>query len=406
MSKEHRCVISGIGLATPAGNDLETVWQTLAKGASLFQAVKVFNDEPAYQWVGCVNDEQLNHSLSKRQLKKLDRFTILSLAAVKGVFEDSDFPLNDETRDRLGIIIGNCTGGWSYVEPMMYPLYTEGMQAINPYVATAWFPAAPQGEISIMYHIGGYSKTIAGERISAGLALEQSMWLIERQRLDALLVGGAESPLNALVLNAFREDGQTSAQNQYQPFSQEADGYLLGEGAAIVLLESQEQAQARVAKIYAEVLAVTRGMSLEGCLRRCLQIAELSPLDINYVLLDAFGTPQKDDEEYKALHAVFGNHEELVMSSPKSMYGNLVGANMALDLALACLSLERQTVLPTCVHTGSLKVPPIGQHIIGKSQPHPLNYILVNGRDRDGQSIVVLLGRPNNPDTSNHQANE
>ncbi|WP_138500855.1 beta-ketoacyl-[acyl-carrier-protein] synthase family protein [Nostoc sp. PA-18-2419] len=394
MSNQHRCVISGIGLATPAGSDLETVWQTLAKGTPLFQPLKIFNDEPAEQWVACVDDDQLDHNLSKRQLKKLDRFTILSLAAVNGVLQDSQFPLNDQTRDRLGILMGNCTGGWSYVEPMMYPLYTEGMQAINPYVATAWFPAAPQGEISILYSIGGYSKTIAGERISAGLALEQSMWLIERQRLDALLVGGAESPLSALVLNAFREDGQTSAQNQYRPFSQEADGCLLGEGAAIVLLESQEQAQARGAKIYAEVLAIARGMCLEGCLRRCLEIAQLSPQDIDYVLLDAFGTPEKDGEEYHALHAVFGNHEQLAMSSPKSMYGNLVGANMALDLALACLSLERQTVLPTCLQTGSLKVPPLGQHIVGKSQPRLLNHILVNGRDRDGQSVVVLLGQP------------
>ncbi|MDB9450047.1 beta-ketoacyl-[acyl-carrier-protein] synthase family protein [Dolichospermum circinale] len=394
MYNQNRCVISGIGLATPAGSDLETVWQTLAKGTPLFQPLKIFNDEPAEQWVACVDDDQLDHNLSKRQLKKLDRFTILSLAAVKGVLQDSQFPLNDQTRDRLGILMGNCTGGWSYVEPMMYPLYTEGMQAINPYVATAWFPAAPQGEISILYRIGGYSKTIAGERISAGLAFEQSMWLIERQRLDALLVGGAESPLSALVLNAFREDGQISAQNQYRPFSEEADGYLLGEGAAIILLESQEQAQARGAKIYAEVLAVARGMSLEECLRRCLEIAQLSPQDIDYVLLDAFGTPEKDDEEYHALHAVFGNHEQLVMSSPKSMYGNLVGANMALDLALACLSLERQTVLPTCLQTGSLKVPPLGQHVVGKSQPRLLNHILVNGRDHDGQSVVVLLGRP------------
>ena len=394
MSNQHRCVISGIGLATPAGSDLETVWQTLAKGTPLFQPLKIFNDQPAEQWVACVDDDQLDHNLSKRQLKKLDRFTILSLAAVNGVLQDSLFPLNDQTRDRLGILMGNCTGGWSYVEPMMYPLYTEGMQAVNPYVATAWFPAAPQGEISILYSIGGYSKTIAGERISAGLALEQSMWLIERQRLDALLVGGAESPLSALVLNAFREDGQISAQNQYRPFSQEADGCLLGEGAAIILLESQEQAQARGAKIYAEVLAIARGMSLEGCLHRCLEIAQLSPQDIDYVLLDAFGTPEKDDEEYQALHAVFGNHEQLAMSSPKSMYGNLVGANMALDLALACLSLERQTVLPTCLQTGLLKVPPLGQHIVGKSQPRLLNHILVNGRDRDGQSVVVILGQP------------
>lgn len=394
MSSRRHCVISGIGLATPAGNDTKSFWETLEQGLPLFQKLEVFAGDKTYQYVSQVDDKLLEHDLTKRQLKKLDRFTILSLAAAKGSLEDSYFALNEDTRQRIGIILGNSTGGWSYVEPMMYPLYTQGMEAINPYVATAWFPAAPQGEISILHGIGGYSKTIAADRISSGLALELAVWLIKGDKADAIMAGGAESPLSALVLNAFLQGKQISCRNQYQPFSSEADGYLLGEGAAILLVEGQDKAEERGAKIYAEVLAVAKGTSLSDAMRTCLTTAGLGAEDIDYVVLDALGVPQRDDEEYQAIEAVLGTNQNLRMSSPKSMYGNLIGANMALDLVVACLSLERQTVLPTVSQTGTLKAAPTGKHIIGKPESCPLKHVLVNGRDRHGQSLVVLLERP------------
>lgn len=394
VSNRRHCVISGLGLATPAGNNPDDFWQTLEKGSPLFQKLEVFAGNNPYQYVSQVDNELLQHDLTKRQLKKLDRFTILSLAAAKGSLEDSDFALNDESRQRLGIILGNCTGGWGYVEPMMYPLYTQGMEAINPYVATAWFPAAPQGEISILHRIGGYSKTIAADRISSGVALEQSVWIIQADKADAMMAGGTESPLSALVLNAFLQAGYISSQNQYQPFSSEADGYLLGEGAAILLVEAKEQAQKRGAKIYAEVLAIAKGNSLSNALHTCLSTAGLGAQDIDYIVLDAFGIAEKDDEEYQAIDAVLGTNSNLRMSSPKSMYGNLIGANMALDLAVACLSLERQTVLPTAIQTGTLKTAHTGKHVVGKPESCPLKHVLVNSRDQDGQSLVVLLSQP------------
>lgn len=384
---KRRYVISGLGLAIPAGGNLNTVWQTLVKGKPLFQPHPNFSQVS----VGFVGEEQLDHDWNKRQLKKLDRFTVLSAVAMKGVLTDSQFQLTEKTKDRLGILLGNCTGGWSYVEPMMYPLYTEGMQAINPYVATAWFPAAPQGELSIFYGIGGYSKTIAGGRISAGLALELSLWLMESDVADAFLVGGAESPLSSLVLNAFLSEEKLSTGQQYQPFSEQADGYLLGEGAGILLIEDYQQAQQRGAPLYGEVVSVAKGMTLETALNRCLKTANVTASEIDYVLLDGLGHLEMDQQEYQAIGSVLGSNPYLLMSSPKSLYGNLLGANMAVDLALACLCLQKQIVLPTYSPTGKVLPPPCGRHVVGQAESHVLKHILINGRDDDGQSLVILL---------------
>ncbi|MCA2693149.1 MAG: hypothetical protein IM473_14580 [Microcystis sp. M015S2] len=386
---KHRYVISGLGLAIPAGVDLDTIWRTLAEGQPLFQP----HEEFSRILVASIGEEQLDHGLNQRQLKKLDRFTVLSAVATKAALEDSSFPLVKENQDSLGILLGNCTGGWSYVEPMMYPLYTEGMQAINPYVATAWFPAAPQGELSIYHGIGGYSKTLAGDRLSAGLALEQSLWLLESEVAGAFLVGGAESPLSSLVINAFLSEEELSTRQQYQPFTDQADGHLLGEGAGIVLVENYERAQQREANLYAEVVGIGRAMSLETAIKRCLETANLSADRIDYVLLDGAGNLTADQEEYRCLGAVFGDNSRILLSAPKSLYGNLLGANMAVDIALACLSFQKQTVLPTYSLTGIVLPPPCGCHVVGKAISHPLEYILINGRDREGQSLAIVLKR-------------
>jgi 3-oxoacyl-[acyl-carrier-protein] synthase II len=392
MEANCRCVISGIGLASPAGSEVEEFVATLAQGKPLFESLAPSLDCSQLAYVARVNDDQLKHELTSRQLRKLDRFTVLAIAATRSALIDAQYELTENTCRSLGLLIGNCTGGWNYVEPQMYDLYTVGIESISPYVATAWFPAAPQGEISILYGIQGYSKTLAADRISSGYALELALWLIGTGRLDAAIVGGSESPLSHLVLNAFRQGGYLSEQATYQPFGADSDGCLLGEGAGMLLVEGLDKAVAAQRPIYAEVLAVAKAMELEQAMRRCLEIANVQAKQIDYLILDAAGTRAEDEAEYKAIAEVFSTNEQLRMSAPKSMYGNTLGANMALDLIIASLSLKRQMVLPTVKNTSTLP-PPVGTHVVGHPEYCPLHYILINGRDSDGQSLVILLQR-------------
>jgi 3-oxoacyl-[acyl-carrier-protein] synthase II len=394
VDNTHPMVISGIGLAVPMGCELQTCWQTLCQGEPLFS--HSIAPGPAYQTASIATD-QLVHGLSGRQTQKLDRFTLLSMTAARQALLDANLVTDETNRDSLGIAIGNSTGGWGYLEPMVHALYTEGMEAINPYVATAWFPTASQGEISILHKIGGYSKTVSAEQLSAGFALDLALRVIRLGRVEAMLVGGAESPLNAPVLNAYRQSGQLSPSGRFQPFHRDADGRLLGEGAALFVVEPGDRAVSRGVTPYGEVLALGKGMSLVQAIWRCLRQAAVPAEEIDYLILDASGDQARDDAEYRAIGEIFAANAELRMSAPRSLYGDLIGADMAVDVVLACLSLKYQEILPTVGTPNSLKMPPVGKHIVGHSEAATIRYVLINGRDEDGQSLAILLGKSQSP---------
>ncbi len=390
MYNHQPCAITGAGFATPMGNDPDALWNTLKQGKPLFDAFAPQLNGPTYQ-VARVHDSTLDHRLPSRQLRKLDRFTILALAASHQALASCGLEISDSNRDRIGIYLGNSTGGWGFVEPILEAVYATQMRTASPYAVTAWFPSAPQGEISILYKIGGFSKTIAADRISAGLALEQAVRKIDTGSMDAMLVGGAESPFSGLLLNAYQASGHSSSSGQYRPFSRAADGSLLGEGAALFVVEGEAQARARGANIHCRVLGIGKGRSLAPAIWNCLRAANVPQEAIDYVVLDGSGRPDADQGEYQAIAETLGRNPNLRMSAPKSMYGDLLGAGMAVDLLIGALSLERQAVLPTAI-SGLIEVPPVGKHVLA-AESCPLEYVLVNGRDEAGQSLVVLLGR-------------
>ena len=385
--------ISGIGIAISAGSDLDTLYSSLSQGKPLFQNYQIFADDSLSYPVSRVDEEALDHGLSIRQLKKLDRFTIFSLTAARQALQDAGIEVNSEFCKYIGMMVGNCTAGWTYVEPMMYSLYTEGMEAVNSYVATAWFPAAPQGEISILYGLGGHSKTVSADRLSSGLAIAQSIQVLNSGHVEMMLAGGAEAPLNSLVFNAFLQTNLLSPSGSYFPFSSTSDGNLLGEGSVFLAIETIERAYNRGIVPHCEILAVGQGHSLTEAIYTCLTKAIVTPEDVDYIVLDGAGSPEKDDEEYAVIAEVFAANQRVWLSSPKSIYGELLGANIAASVAVACLSLEKQTVFPTVSDSQSIKPSPVGKHVIGNPEPATLNYILINGRDFEGRGIAILLSK-------------
>lgn len=381
MTDGKRCVVSGIGLATPAGCDLDTFWAALAKGASLFQPRHIYGDDGPVVQVSVVDDAALNHELSRRQSRKLDRFTLLAIAAIRQALRDATIEITDDIRDRIGMIIGNATAGWTFVESVMYSLYVEGMDTVNPYVATAWFPAAPQGEASILLGLGGYSKTVSADRLSSGIALEQSVRLILAERADIVLAGGAEAPLNALVFNSYlrrEKDGKRMPR--------------LGEGAVFLVVEDEQRARARNSKIYAHIAGIGKGRSLADSMPRALQMGRVGITEVGHVFLDARDGERGIAAECQIIDKIFDHPSDLSVSAPKSMYGDLVGADMAADIAIGCLALARQTVLPTAGDLEHISGDWHLNHVLGQPATKALKYLLVNGRDAYGQSMSILLG--------------
>jgi 3-oxoacyl-[acyl-carrier-protein] synthase II len=391
--KRKRYGISGIGLATPAGCTLKTVYDALSNCQPLFQLDEIFANDSRRYPVSRVDDRSLEHGLSLRQSKKLDRFTVLSLAATRRALEDAGIAVNSEDCQRIGTMVGNCTAGWKYVEPMMYGLYTEGMETINSYVATAWFPAAPQGEASILFGLGGHSKTVSADRLSSGFAVAQSLQVLDGGHVNIMLAGGAESPFSALVFNAFLQSERLSSSGQYLPFSPLADGNLLGEGAVFLALEDLNLARDRGVTPHAEILAVQYGNSLANAMHSCLRKASLSATEVDCIVLDAGGHPIQDEAEYLAIEEVFAANPQIYISAPKSIYGDLLGANVAASIAIACLSLENQVIFPTVDKSNTIKSPAIGKHIIEHPKPSILRNVMVNARDSEGRAVSVLLGK-------------
>lgn len=381
MSKTGQIAVTGIGLSCPAGDSPDACFEALSKGEPLFREVALFGGAAPTIFAGCAQGSPEERGIGRRLLKKLDRFTVLSLLAAQGALSDAAIPYGHGRDDRVGMVIGNVTGGWSFVEPMMYGLNTEGMSAINSYVATAWFPAAPQGEISILLGLGGYSKTVSADRISAGFALAQAIASLRAGRTEAMLAGGAEAPLCALVANAHLARGLP-----------ETGAGLLGEGACLLALESAESALARRRAPYAMVAGLGWGPTLDEADRACLSSAGVSPAEVDQVLLDAPGDPALVEQELNALQRVFGARDDLLVSAPKTMYGDTLGAALALDMASACLSLQKQVALPSARGFSPQGSWPF-RFVLGSAEPRPLRHILAHGRDADGRGLSVLLAR-------------
>jgi 3-oxoacyl-(acyl-carrier-protein) synthase len=377
MSARNRCVITGLGLAAPAGCTPESHWETLSRGQPLFEVSDVFGTGDSGLPVSRVREPGFEPGVTRRQARKLDRFTLLAMAAVRGALRDARLSSEALTRETVGMVIGNSLGGWGYVEPMMYGLYSRGMESINAYVATAWFPAAAQGEISIQLGIRGYSKTVSADRVSAGVAIIQATRCLEAGRLEVVLAGGAEAPLTPLILNAHLQ-------------AHGLDVEPLGEGAAFLVIEKAEQARARGAREYAEVLGTGQAASLHESMRACLHAAGVAPVEVDAVMVAG---PSSEVEEWVALRELFGGRSTLRVTSPRTLYGDTLAASMALDVASACLCLERQALLPSSAAWGEASAHHPFQPVVGSVCPARLRRVLVNGRDSEGRGVSLLLGR-------------
>ena len=300
MQTTEHIVITGLGIISPLGYGLKEY------ANSIYQAITDRNVEN--EIIPEIDLDTLPHGLTKRQIKKLDRFTILAMYAAQSALADAAW--EDNTRHRLGLLIGNAFGGWSYVEEQMYPLCQNDMSAINSYVATAWFPAAPQGEISILNNISGISKTFSAGALSSAYAIEHGYDLIRTGILDAAIAGGAESPLNQVVYNSLIEAGTISTANEY----------MLVEAAGMLLLERETDALERGGNIYAKIASFAFGRVAEDAIAECLQNGGLTADQVDLLIT----THELNTILLNSLHFTH-------------LQGLSIGADFSLNVINACL---------------------------------------------------------------------
>ncbi|HQP91390.1 MAG TPA: beta-ketoacyl synthase N-terminal-like domain-containing protein, partial [Candidatus Omnitrophota bacterium] len=254
-----KIAITGIGIVAPSGMDKKVFWANIKAGRSEIKKIERY-DSSLYpsNIAGQIHQLDAYSHVSSRLLQKIDPFSHMALIASEMALKDAGIDLSKENLNNIGIFMGNALGGWLYGETELRDLYLEGREGVSPYMASAWFPAAPQGQVSIYYGIKGYSKTIVSDRASSLMAMGHAIKVLSKDKLDFILAGGMEAPLSPYGFLCCNTSGDLSKNNDhpqeaYRPYDKDRDGFVPGEGAGIMILESEQRAKKRDKKIFAYI---------------------------------------------------------------------------------------------------------------------------------------------------------
>jgi 3-oxoacyl-[acyl-carrier-protein] synthase II len=364
---KRRVVITGIGAVTPIGSTVEGLWDGLRRERSAVGSVtrfdpSIFKSHNAAE----VNDFDAGDHLDRKKAKRLDRFGHFSVASAYMALADSGIDLATEDRDQIGSTMGTALGGLQFAEHQLDVFLREGVRSVDPMLALCVFGGAASCNIAIELGITGPNSTNAMSCASGTIAIGEAFRQIRDGYADVMVSGGAEAPLAPLCFGAFsiiramstRNDDPGSAS---RPFDKDRDGFVMGEGASVLVLEEYERAVARGAKIYAEVagfgftndayhMTAPRpdGSQAARSMRLALRDANVSPDEIGYINAHGSSTPLNDPTETKALKEVFGERASTMpVSGTKGYYGHALGASGAIETAISALAISREWLPPT-----------------------------------------------------------
>jgi 3-oxoacyl-[acyl-carrier-protein] synthase II len=361
-----RVAITGIGLVTPLGNDRESTWKAILEGQSGVGTVTLFDSSRHDVRIAAeVKDfEPLNY-IDRKLARRTDRFTQFALAAAKEAIEDSRLDIA-AMPDDVGVIVGSGSGGLWTLEEGFHVVFEKGPDRFSPFFITMQPADMAGANISMLYGARGHNYATVSACATGAHAIGEATEVIRRGDAKAVIAGGTEAGITPMSLAAFASMHALSTRNDdpqhaSRPFDNERDGFVMGEGAGVLILEDLEQARARGAKIYAEVIGYSAtsdahhvtepapgGAGLARALRRALKKAELAPEDVDYINAHGTSTKFNDRDETAAIKAVFGEHAyRLAISSTKSMSGHMLGAAGGLEIGLTALALKHGIMPPT-----------------------------------------------------------
>jgi 3-oxoacyl-[acyl-carrier-protein] synthase II len=368
MDTDRRVVITGMGVVTPVGNDLETFWRNLRNGVNGIGRIQAF-DTSAFdcQIAGEVRDfDPKNYFKNPKDVRRTDRYTHLAMAAAKMALEDSGVDLEKTDRQRFGAIVSSGIGGLKTLEDQHTTLLNKGPGRVSAFTIPMLISNMASGLISMEYGLQGPNLCIVTACATSNNAIGESWRIIKFGDADIFLAGGAEASIVAIGLAGFSSMKALSTRNDEperasRPFDRDRDGFVMGEGAGIVVVEELEHAKARGAKIYCELTGY--GLSAdayhmtappesgEGAARAmqiALDHAGTRPEDVDYVNAHATSTGLGDIAETRALKTVFGDYAyKVAISSTKSMTGHLLGGAGAVEMAACALSIRDSVIPPT-----------------------------------------------------------
>ena len=366
----RRVVITGIGLLTPLGLDRESSWQALLAGKSGIGPISGFDaSDYSCRIAGEVRGFDPLNVMEKKDVRRTDPFTHFAVAATSEALTDAGYEINAANAERIGVYIGSGIGGLQLLEKQHTVLTERGPRRVSPFFIPGMILNMAAGQVSILYGAKGPNLACATACATGSHAIGESTRLIRDGHADAMIAGGAEAVITPLAVAGFCSMKALSTRNDEpekasRPFDVGRDGFVMGEGAGVLILEERESALARGANIYAEIA----GYGLSGdafhisapsedgdgpirSMSSALEGAGVKPSEVDYINAHGTSTPAGDRVEVLAIHKVFGSSaRELVCSSTKSMTGHLLGAAGGLETAIAALAIRDSQVPPTINH--------------------------------------------------------
>jgi len=363
----RRVVVTGLGIVSPVGNSVDEAWGNLVAGRSGIARITRF-DASAFsvQIAGEVRNFDLGKYLSPKDARRMDTFIHFGLAAAIDAFKDSGLEVSDANRDRIGVNIGSGIGGLPMIEETHKVYLEHGPRKISPFFIPATIINMISGHLSILYGLQGPNVAMVTACTTGTHAVGEAGRMIEYGEADVMIAGGAEATICPLAVGGFAAARALSTRNDdpvtaSRPWDKGRDGFVLGEGAGVLVLEEYEHAKARGARIYCELVGygksadanhmtapVEDGSGAARCMNNALKNAGLNPDQIDYINAHGTSTPLGDLAETKAVKLALGAHSSRVMvSSSKSMTGHLLGAAGGIEAVFSALAIARQVVPPT-----------------------------------------------------------
>ena len=411
-----RVVVTGLGAVTPVGNTPQEMWENLLKGVSGAAPITHFDTTNFKTKFACeVKNLDMDAYLDRKEARKMDRYTQLALIAAKQAVEDCGWDLEQEDKDRIGVVFGVGIGGIKTFEEEVsfYATHKEMGPKFNPFFIPKMIADIAAGQISIMYGFHGPNYITSSACASSSNALADAFNLIRLGKANAIVAGGAEAAITEAGVGGFNAMKALSTRNDEpekasRPFSASRDGFIMAEGAGCLILEELEHAKARGAKIYAEMVGAgmsadahhitashPEGLGAKLVMKNALEDAGMQPEDIDYINVHGTSTHVGDISEAKAIKDVFGDAAyKLNISSSKSMTGHLLGAAGAVEAMATVLAVKNDIVPPTINHEEGDEDPEIDYRLnftFNKAQQRTVRAGLSNTFGFGGHNACVVF---------------
>ena len=363
----RRVVITGLGVVTSLSRQVDDLWQRILEGESGIHALKLFDTEKhKVKFAGDVWDWHPTDYITPKDLKRIDRFTSFALVAGNEAIKDCGIDFSKEDSFRCGVILGSGIGGLSEIETQVERLLYKGPDRVSPMTIPKLMLNAAGGNISIQYGMRGPNYTVATACASATNAIGDAFKSIQHGDADVMITGGTEAAITPMGISGFANMKALSSRNDdppraSRPFDADRDGFVLSEGAGLLVFEELEHAKARGAKIYGEVLGfgasgdaghITKpdeeGHGASRAMKNALEDGGINPEDVDYINAHGTSTPLGDAAETQAMKNVYGDHAKaLSISSTKSQLGHSLGASGGIELVISMKAIESNVVPPT-----------------------------------------------------------